>query len=235
MTVVRVTNGYSPAAWRRLWRRCPEARRGGWPWRRRLLGLGCRLCLCLPLSDYQEAVVRQVAAASRGEGDPVPYHSFTTGPRAVGHALASLIHWANGDDAECSFALEDIGSALEETVYPYSNEGVRARAAVQDVVAGPHGPPRLACKCVARRAARACRRCAGRGVPPLAGRSAQAAAILKDCWQDARTLAVLADCLEDGGCDDGHLLGHLRVYHREGDGPLWGCWALEACAAQGAR
>jgi hypothetical protein len=41
---------------------------------------------------------------------------------------------------------------------------------------------------------------------------------------DPQRLAVLADALEDAGCEDAELLGHLR-----GEGPHWrGCWALDA-------
>jgi hypothetical protein len=41
---------------------------------------------------------------------------------------------------------------------------------------------------------------------------------------DAACLAVLADALEDAGCDRAELLGHLR-----GPGPhVRGCWALDA-------
>jgi hypothetical protein len=40
---------------------------------------------------------------------------------------------------------------------------------------------------------------------------------------DAGRLAVLADALEDAGCDNAELLGHLR-----GPGPhVRGCWALD--------
>ena len=38
-------------------------------------------------------------------------------------------------------------------------------------------------------------------------------------------LPVLADALEDAGCDDAHFLSHLRS-----DGPhVRGCWALDLC------
>ena len=41
---------------------------------------------------------------------------------------------------------------------------------------------------------------------------------------DAARLAVLADMLEEAGCTDPELLGHLR-----GPGPhVLGCWALDA-------
>jgi hypothetical protein len=40
---------------------------------------------------------------------------------------------------------------------------------------------------------------------------------------DPARLALLADALEDAGCTDGELLGHLR-----GPGPhVRGCWALD--------
>ena len=38
-------------------------------------------------------------------------------------------------------------------------------------------------------------------------------------------LALLADALEDAGCDSAEVLGHLR-----GPGPhVRGCWALDLC------
>jgi hypothetical protein len=40
---------------------------------------------------------------------------------------------------------------------------------------------------------------------------------------DAPRLAVLADMLEEAGCSDPHILGHLR-----GPGPhVRGCWAVD--------
>jgi hypothetical protein len=40
---------------------------------------------------------------------------------------------------------------------------------------------------------------------------------------DAERLAVLADALEEAGCSDAEILGHLR-----GDGPHWrGCWVVD--------
>jgi hypothetical protein len=42
-------------------------------------------------------------------------------------------------------------------------------------------------------------------------------------------LPILADALEDAGCDDGDLLAHLR-----GDGPhVRGCWALDLVLERG--
>jgi hypothetical protein len=42
-------------------------------------------------------------------------------------------------------------------------------------------------------------------------------------------LPVLADALEDAGCDDRALLGHLR-----GPGPhVGGCWALDLILGKG--
>jgi hypothetical protein len=42
-------------------------------------------------------------------------------------------------------------------------------------------------------------------------------------------LAVLADALEEAGCGDAELLGHLR-----GPGPHWrGCWAVDQLLAKG--
>jgi hypothetical protein len=46
---------------------------------------------------------------------------------------------------------------------------------------------------------------------------------LPSCHLDAARLAVLADMLEEAGCTDPLLLGHLR-----GPGPhLRGCWAVD--------
>jgi hypothetical protein len=40
---------------------------------------------------------------------------------------------------------------------------------------------------------------------------------------DAPRLAIVADALEDAGCDNAEILGHLR-----GAGPhVRGCWALD--------
>jgi hypothetical protein len=45
---------------------------------------------------------------------------------------------------------------------------------------------------------------------------------------DLARLPVLADALEEAGCTDEHLLGHLR-----GPGNHWlGCWALDLCTAR---
>jgi hypothetical protein len=41
--------------------------------------------------------------------------------------------------------------------------------------------------------------------------------------RDLQRLAVLADALEDAGCDSAEVLGHLRS-----EGPhVRGCWALD--------
>jgi hypothetical protein len=46
---------------------------------------------------------------------------------------------------------------------------------------------------------------------------------------DRSRLAVLADALEEAGCADAELLGHLR-----GPGPhVWGCHALDAILGRG--
>jgi hypothetical protein len=46
---------------------------------------------------------------------------------------------------------------------------------------------------------------------------------------DPLRLAVLADALEEAGCADGGLLGHLRA-----PGPhVRGCWALDLILGQG--
>jgi hypothetical protein len=67
---------------------------------------------------------------------------------------------------------------------------------------------------------------------PSLGHQAEAAAVALAAYRerhlpgghlDAVRLAVLADALEEGGCDDGPLLAHLR-----GPGPHWrGCWAVD--------
>ena len=46
---------------------------------------------------------------------------------------------------------------------------------------------------------------------------------------DPARLAVLADALEDAGCTDAGLLGHLR-----GPGPhVRGCWAVDLLIGKG--
>lgn len=46
----------------------------------------------------------------------------------------------------------------------------------------------------------------------------------------AASLPVLADALEEGGCEDGRVLSHLRT------GPHWrGCWAVGAILEQGGK
>jgi hypothetical protein len=48
---------------------------------------------------------------------------------------------------------------------------------------------------------------------------------------DSERLAILADALEDAGCTDAELLGHLR-----GPGPhVRGCWALDLCHLTGSQ
>jgi hypothetical protein len=45
---------------------------------------------------------------------------------------------------------------------------------------------------------------------------------------DPERLAVLADALEESGCDNAEILGHLR-----GDGPHWrGCWVVDLLLGQ---
>jgi hypothetical protein len=62
----------------------------------------------------------------------------------------------------------------------------------------------------------------GGAVPKLA-RSAYDERQLPEGTLDAGRLGVLADALEEAGCDDADLLGHLR-----GDGPhVRGCWAVD--------
>jgi hypothetical protein len=65
-----------------------------------------------------------------------------------------------------------------------------------------------------------------------------AATLAKGCYEDRRLpagsldaarLAVLADALEEAGCADVGLLGHLR-----GPGPhVRGCWALDLILGKG--
>jgi hypothetical protein len=47
---------------------------------------------------------------------------------------------------------------------------------------------------------------------------------------DASLLAVLADALEDAGCDNEEMLSHLR---QEGAGHVRGCWAVDAVLGKG--
>ena len=48
--------------------------------------------------------------------------------------------------------------------------------------------------------------------------------LLSPAAVDVARLDVLGDALEDAGCTDADLLGHLR-----GPGPHWrGCWAIDA-------
>src|SRR5262249_31573220 len=69
--------------------------------------------------------------------------------------------------------------------------------------------------------------------PPPAGGPADVAALARAAYEgrllpagvlEPACLAVLADALEDAGCADAELLGHLRS-----PGPhVRGCWALDA-------
>ncbi len=53
--------------------------------------------------------------------------------------------------------------------------------------------------------------------------------LLPEGTLDPARLAVLADALEDGGCADAELLGHLR-----GPGPhVRGCWAVDLILGKG--
>jgi hypothetical protein len=65
-----------------------------------------------------------------------------------------------------------------------------------------------------------------RGLTPTVAALAQAAydqRTLPAGTLDPARLAVLADALEEAGCTDTHLLGHLR-----GPGPhVRGCWAVD--------
>ena len=47
--------------------------------------------------------------------------------------------------------------------------------------------------------------------------------------RDLRRLPVLADALEDAGCEDADLLGHLRGPGRH----VRGCWALDLVLGKG--
>jgi hypothetical protein len=52
---------------------------------------------------------------------------------------------------------------------------------------------------------------------------------LPDGTLDSSRLAVLADALEEAGCTDANILGHLR-----GPGPhVRGCWPVDLCLGQG--
>jgi hypothetical protein len=62
------------------------------------------------------------------------------------------------------------------------------------------------------------------GIVPALARAAYDARTLPAGTLDNSRLAVLADALEEAGCADAALLGHLR-----GAGPqVRGCWALDA-------
>jgi hypothetical protein len=53
--------------------------------------------------------------------------------------------------------------------------------------------------------------------------------LLPSCHLDQARLAVLADAIEDAGCADADLLGHLRA-----PGPhVRGCWALDLLLCRG--
>jgi hypothetical protein len=61
------------------------------------------------------------------------------------------------------------------------------------------------------------------GTLPRLARAAEEDRRLPEGWLDPARLAVLADALEDAGCTDRELLGHLR-----GPGPhVRGCWAVD--------
>ena len=48
--------------------------------------------------------------------------------------------------------------------------------------------------------------------------------ILPSWHLDPQYISILCDALEDAGCAEAELLGHLR-----GEGPHWrGCWAVDA-------
>jgi hypothetical protein len=69
-------------------------------------------------------------------------------------------------------------------------------------------------------------------------RTAGVTSLARRCYADRQLpagmlnpelLAVLADSLEDAGCDDPELLGHLR-----GPGPHWrGCWVVDLLLTKG--
>jgi hypothetical protein len=55
------------------------------------------------------------------------------------------------------------------------------------------------------------------------------AAVMYDA-RDFAAMPVLADALEESGCDDPELLGHLR---QQGPGHIRGCWALDLVLGRG--
>jgi hypothetical protein len=68
----------------------------------------------------------------------------------------------------------------------------------------------------------------GEGAAGKLARAAYDERILPQGTLDPQRLAVLADALEDGGCDDGEILQHLRE-----PGPHYrGCWAVDLILAQ---
>jgi hypothetical protein len=67
------------------------------------------------------------------------------------------------------------------------------------------------------------------GTVPKLARAAYEEGLLPEGALDPARLAVLADALEDAGCADPELLGHLR-----GPGPhVRGCWAVDLLLGRG--
>jgi hypothetical protein len=69
----------------------------------------------------------------------------------------------------------------------------------------------------------------GGGAVRRLAEAAYEARALPDGTLDKDRLAVLADALDEAGCDDADLLGHLR-----GQGShVRGCWAIDLLLARG--
>jgi hypothetical protein len=69
----------------------------------------------------------------------------------------------------------------------------------------------------------------GGGVVPRLARAAHDEWRLPDATLDATRLAVLADALEDAGCGDPIILGHLRAGGRH----VRGCWVVDGLLGAG--
>jgi hypothetical protein len=65
----------------------------------------------------------------------------------------------------------------------------------------------------------------GDEVIPRLARAAYEERVLPEGTLDATRLAILADALEDAGCDNKEILSHLR---EQGQVHVRGCWALDA-------
>jgi hypothetical protein len=169
----------------------------------------CRL-FCVACCRASEKLIRLLDLVEAWADDPGREKEVTRGRRAVGR-------WAKGiQDAVRSerdfLARWSVYCAADRKVVPpnpWFLQPLRFRSILREIV-GPRLPPLGT---------------------PLAGCSTDAVGVASAIYAERAfdQLPILADALEDSGCNDASILSHLRLPGTH----VRGCWALDLVLGKG--